>query len=106
MAVPHSRFCTFFDIIGGIGLAAATAAMLAQRWLVVGSDIALMQMAISSLAMSVGSFLVARVAQMAFIVMTSPNPVALRARKTEATTPAPTAISANVAKTSEFQRAA
>jgi hypothetical protein len=105
MANPRSRFCVLFDIIGGIGLAAATAAMLAQRWLVVGSDVALMQMAISSLVMSVGSFMIARVAQMAVIVMTTPNPVELRARKAEAT-PAPTAISANVAKANELQRAA
>ena len=105
MAVPHRRFCTLFDIIGGIGLAAATAAMLAQHWMVVGSEVGLMQMAISSLAMSVGSFMVARIAQMMVIVMTAPNPVALRALNPEVV-PAPTAISASVAKVSELQRAA
>ena len=105
MMAPHSRFCMLFDLIGATGLAGAGAAIFAERWLTVASEAALIQMSFVSIAIAVGAFLTARIAQMTIIVMLTPDPIALRVKR-PSSAPAPTTLPTAAAQASEFQRAA
>ena len=106
MMTPQSRFCLLFDLIGATGLTAAAAALFAERWLTVAPDAALFQMSFISLSIAVGAFISARVAQMAIIIATTPDPVAQRVAKPVSVN-VPTALPTAVAtQATDFQRAA
>lgn len=106
MTTPQSRFCVLFDLIGATGLTAAAAALFAERWLTVAPDAALFQMSFISLSIAVGAFISARIAQMAIIIATTPDPVAQRVAKPALVNVTTTLPTAATTQATDFQRAA
>ena len=106
MTTPQSRFCVLFDLIGATGLTATAAALFAERWLSVAPDAALFQMSFISLSIAVGAFISARIAQMAIIIATTPDPVAQRVAKPALVNVTTTLPTAATTQATDFQRAA